>query len=211
MLGPVRVFVAVWPATEIVVGLEAVPRAELPGVRWTTPDQWHVTLQFLGEVADPDEVTAAVERVGAPPATAIIGPESERLGASVLCLPVAGLDVMAARVVAATAEIRRRARRSPGSAGSGEGSAGSGEGSASSGEGSASSGEGRPFRGHLTLARARRGATREVLRRLAPVALSGVWDVEEITVVTSTLGGTGSRYRIIGRIATIQPSLPPWS
>jgi RNA 2',3'-cyclic 3'-phosphodiesterase len=204
MLGPVRVFVAVWPATEIVVGLEAVPRAELPGVRWTTPDQWHVTLQFLGEVADPDEVTAAVERVGAPPATAIIGPESERLGASVLCLPVAGLDVMAARVVAATAEIRRRARRSPGSAGSGEGSA-------SSGEGSAGSDEGRRFRGHLTLARARRGATRGVLRRLAPVALSGVWNVEEITVVTSTLGGTGSRYRIVGRIATVQPSLPPWS
>lgn len=44
-----RLFVAVYPSTEAVDSL----RAALPGdhrLRWAPPEQWHVTLAFLGEV-----------------------------------------------------------------------------------------------------------------------------------------------------------------
>jgi RNA 2',3'-cyclic 3'-phosphodiesterase len=42
-----------------------VPRHEAgPGLRWTAPDQWHVTLAFLAEVADrhTDELLERLER-----------------------------------------------------------------------------------------------------------------------------------------------------
>ena len=51
----------------------------------------------------------------------------------------------------------------------------------------------RHFRGHLTLARTRRGATSTVVGH--PV--SGAFDVREIVLVRSELGATGSRYTTI--------------
>ena len=39
-----------------------------------------------------------------------------------------------------------------------------------------------------------------VLRRLPPLACAGRWDVTEVTVVASTLGGTGSRYDVLDRV-----------
>ncbi|MGH2773449.1 MAG: RNA 2',3'-cyclic phosphodiesterase [Actinomycetota bacterium] len=51
-------------------------RAELPGARWTSREGWHVTLKFLGEVADDrlEEVRSIVSRCvarGGPVATAL--------------------------------------------------------------------------------------------------------------------------------------------
>jgi 2'-5' RNA ligase len=71
-------------------------------VRWTTRDQWHVTLRFLGEVPDDDlaEVTKAVQEAaaGSPPRRVELGPLTIRLGRRALAVPVAGLDDLAAAV-----------------------------------------------------------------------------------------------------------------
>lgn len=91
-----RLFVAVWPAPEVVDLLRSVDRPHRKGVRWTDERQWHVTLRFLGE-ADPDAVAAAVAPAlaGIGPRDAVLGPVTRRLGPSVLMAPVSGLDDLA--------------------------------------------------------------------------------------------------------------------
>jgi RNA 2',3'-cyclic 3'-phosphodiesterase len=123
-----RLFVAVWPPDEVLDLLERLPRTEQPGVRWTTRNQWHVTLRFLGE-ADPDEVSAALKPLGPrlAPVDVSLGPQVGRLGRGILMLPVAGLDEVAAAVVRATARLGQPP-------------------------------EPRPFLGHVTLARLRERA-----------------------------------------------------
>jgi RNA 2',3'-cyclic 3'-phosphodiesterase len=120
---PLRLFVAVWPPPDVLDLLAGLPRAEQAGVRWTTPDQWHVTLRFLG-AADPDEVSAALRPLGGRlgPVEVVMGPRVGRLGRGVLMVPVAGLDAVAAAVV----DVTRHLGHPP---------------------------EPRPFLGHVTLAR----------------------------------------------------------
>lgn len=63
-----RLFVAVRPPDDV---LEAVEKAVSParramiGPRWTTADQWHLTVQFLGPVPDDEvsDVSRALESV----------------------------------------------------------------------------------------------------------------------------------------------------
>ncbi len=160
-----RVFVAVWPSDEIVARLSELPRPDTPGVRWTRREQWHVTLRFLGEVADKGEVAARLRGLASPAVRAVVGPVSECFGPAVLCMPVSGLDAVAAEVIAATADIGQPP-------------------------------DARPFRGHLTLARARRGN----VRRIAPLAMDGTWNVEGVTVVESQPGPGGSKYEILATV-----------
>jgi len=101
----VRLFVAVQPPDDVLAAVAALPRPERPDVRWTSRDQWHVTLRFLGEVDDPAPVAAALDTAPLPPAEAVLGPEVAALGRHVVCVPVAGLDALAAGVVAATASF----------------------------------------------------------------------------------------------------------
>lgn len=170
-----RLFVAVWPPAEVVGRLEALPRPSRPGVRWTTAAQWHITLRFLGsvtgaELARLDEAMAEAAR--RPPPTAVAGPALTRLGPAVLCLPVAGLDPLAAAVIERTAAIGEAAGD-------------------------------RPFRGHLTIARAGRGVDP---RPAAAVPFSATWTVEEVTVVSSTLHRDGARYDVVSRFPVGKPS-----
>ena len=63
-----RLFVALVPPDEVVEDLAEflAPRQEAPeaaGMRWTAPDQWHVTLAFMGDVAD-RHLDDLVERLG---------------------------------------------------------------------------------------------------------------------------------------------------
>lgn len=152
----VRLFVAVWPPPEVVDLLAALPRPAVDGLRWTTPDQWHVTLRFLGTVS----LDAVSLDVGAlsypPPPTAVLRPEAVRLGRDVLALPVDGLDDLA-RVVDPTPA--------------------------------------RPFRGHLTLARSRRGSLPKGVRLLSGAS----WVVGEVTLVSSRLLPTGAEYTVVER------------
>ena len=48
-----RMFIAAWPPSAVLDALDALPRRDVAGVRWTTREQWHVTLRYLGDV-DPD-------------------------------------------------------------------------------------------------------------------------------------------------------------
>jgi RNA 2',3'-cyclic 3'-phosphodiesterase len=91
----------------VVEVLAALPRPHVEGdaVRWTPPEQWHVTLRFLGWVPDDGAVgvVAAVGGLRADRVEAVLGPATRRLGRSVLAAPVAGLEPVAAAVSQALA------------------------------------------------------------------------------------------------------------
>ncbi len=162
-----RLFVGVWPPPDVVAVLASLERPSLDALRWTRPDQWHVTLAFLGNVvlSGVTEVGSALVKAaghGVPAPEARLGPMTERLGRRVLCLPVHGLDEMADRVRRALGGVLPDA------------------------------GLDAPFRGHLTLARARG-------RRAVPPSLSGVplaarWQVGELSLVRTELDSSGARY-----------------
>lgn len=143
-------------------------RPEVPGLRWTTEDQWHVTLRFFGS-CDPRDVEPAFDRIAAGATTAVMGPAVERFGNAVLHVPVAGLDDVAAAVLDATADVGDPP-------------------------------EDRPFRGHLTLARAPRRGPKVDLGPYVGEPLAGEWPVEEITLVSSKTGPGGATYEVVARL-----------
>jgi len=163
--------VAAWPPAEVAAAVAALDRPELPAVRWTREEGWHVTLRFLGGVAPGGVagVAGALEAVRSlGPVVAEAGPATRRLGRSMLVLPVSGLGSVAAAVDDALAIVGVAP-------------------------------EERPFRGHLTVARARGRAS-------LPAGLSGAplvarWVVDEVALVESTLhGARGSRYTVLERV-----------
>jgi 2'-5' RNA ligase len=164
-----RLFVAVWPPASLTEQLRTMDRPPRPGLRWTTEDQWHVTLRFLGDLAAPEEAAlrASLGRVatGVPVAEAAAGPRPRALGTGVWVLPVTGLDGLAAAVGVATRDLGQPPPQ-------------------------------RPYRGHLTLARARRPG---LLRGLPEPGVAGEWTVTGITLVRSHLGSGGARYEVTGR------------
>ncbi|MGH9067080.1 MAG: 2'-5' RNA ligase family protein [Acidimicrobiales bacterium] len=194
-----RLFVAVWPPAEVVGLLEELIRPDHPAVRWTTADQWHVTLRFLGEVADPDPVAAALAPIGAGgPVPVQVGPTTVVLGGEVLCLPVSGLEALAGATAAVTEGMGRPSGP-------------------------------RPFAGHVTLARLRGGRRRgrrtadgeasslldnglpgsgrsgracpSPLDDLAGAPFSASWVVDRVTVAVSETRPGGARYRVVSGVA----------
>lgn len=99
-----RLFVAVWPAEEVVEELCRLPRKDRPGVRWIAPENWHTTLRFLGD-ADAGEVADRLDRTDLPAATARYGPGVDLLWQRAIAVPVHGLDEVAAAVNAATSDL----------------------------------------------------------------------------------------------------------
>ena len=99
-----RLFLAVWPPSEIIERIGALPRHKQPGVRWLAASKWHVTLRFFGE-ADEEEVAARLDSIVLMPARAVVGPAVTRFGHGVVVIPVDGLDALAGAVVDVTADI----------------------------------------------------------------------------------------------------------
>lgn len=101
-----RCFVAVWPPPDVVAALAALPRPDVAGLRWTTVEQWHVTLRFLGNV---DEAAArrafATIDAGTAPVAVELGPATGRFGRRVLHVPASGVDRLAGATLAATAGV----------------------------------------------------------------------------------------------------------
>jgi 2'-5' RNA ligase len=175
----VRLFVAVDLPAEVVGHLSGLARPELASLRWTTPEQWHVTVRFLGEVpasdlegaaglvAALDTVPDALAAAGVGRVEASLGPASAWFpGRQVLQVPVAGLDELAGAVALVTG---------------------------------AWGDEERGFRGHLTLARAR--ARLRGPASLAGVAVAASWVVAELVLYSSSLGPGGPRYTVLHRVA----------
>lgn len=170
----VRLFIAVWPDTATSERLHHLPRPVTDGIRWSTPDQWHVTLRFLGQVDDPEAplvrlMSAELPDLGlvaahAGPSTLVLGP--------VLCLPVTGLDPLVAAVRSATEELGQPP-------------------------------EDRPFRGHLSLARLRgrrpSAADRRRLSALAGLPFAWTWPVDRLTLVASETRPDGARYHVLAQ------------
>jgi 2'-5' RNA ligase len=99
-----RLFVAAWPPDHVRDALAALARPVEPGVRYTTAEQWHVTLRFLG-TADVGEATDAFGCIEAAACRAAAGPVVSRLGRDAVVVPVRGLDDLAAEVRRATAHV----------------------------------------------------------------------------------------------------------
>lgn len=99
-----RLFVAVRPPEEVIDVIDALPRPERHGVRWSRPDQWHVTLRFLGDVDDAEPVVAGLDAAlsGGGAVDVGLGPATAKLGRAVLVVPATGLDGLAAQVLDAT-------------------------------------------------------------------------------------------------------------
>jgi 2'-5' RNA ligase len=155
----VRLFVALRPPDDVLDIVAGLRRRERDGVRWTTREQWHVTLRFLGEVADPQPVATALDDAVLNGCTAVVGPQVTALGREVVIVPVAGVEDLAAVVVAATRDVGKPPAT-------------------------------RPFRGHLTLARARHGSVRDLVGE--PVEAR--FRVDAVRLVRSHLGRDGARY-----------------
>jgi 2'-5' RNA ligase len=162
-----RLFVALVPPAEARAELAAAIR-ELPTpprLRWTRPEQWHLTLAFLAEV-DNSSCGQLVERLGrvarrhAPPELALGG--AGRFGGRVLWTRVDGDRVALRRLVDAVRAAVRRCGLPT---------------------------ERRPYRPHLTLARGGTPAP-----DLAPLVASlrdfngSTWTASELHLVRSRLG-----------------------
>jgi RNA 2',3'-cyclic 3'-phosphodiesterase len=109
-VGMARLFIAVWPPEDVVADLMALRRKDQRGVRFLPPENWHVTLRFLGE-AHADDVAEALDRTRLEACTAALGPGVDVLAERSLVLPVAGVDALAAAVAETTAAIGEPPRK----------------------------------------------------------------------------------------------------
>jgi len=173
-----RLFVALIPPRAVLDQLaEAIAplRADLPTVRWTRPETWHLTLAFLGAV-EPEAIEALVDRLDRvagrqdPIELAVAG--AGRFGDQVLW---AGISVSGDResVRRLADSVRAAARRSGVEV------------------------ESRPYRGHITLARGTSAIDlRPLVERLRRF-IGSPWTAAELYLVESQLGagpGRTARY-----------------
>jgi 2'-5' RNA ligase len=96
-----RLFVAIQPPPDVVEALRALRRKDERGVGFVRPENWHITLRFLGE-AHPIEVADRLDAVELPTATAHLGPAVDLLGKHSVIIPVTGIEQLATEVSAAT-------------------------------------------------------------------------------------------------------------
>lgn len=148
-------------------------RAKDDGLRWSAPEQWHVTLVFLGEVDD--EVQARLVR------------ELYGVREKTLMLRVVGLGVFErAGILYAEVEVTPELLRLH-------------EAVAAAGKRAGLAVEERPYRAHVTLARSRNREGRKMIERLqrsvaSQTRLNARWPVSEFLLYESQLSPSGSRY-----------------
>jgi 2'-5' RNA ligase len=157
--------VGLWPPPEVVEHIGVLSRPPIAGVRWTTAGQWHATLLFLGTVVDADR--APVIGALAAAAGALADPIEVTMGPATVRLGRGVLCVPLLGLEAAAEEVRR----------------------AMAGVLAVEDG---PFRGHLTLARARRN--RAIPPELTGVACAARWTARQLCVISSRLEPSGARY-----------------
>ena len=105
-----RLFIAVWPPEEVISELTGLHRKDQRGVRFVPPENWHITLRFIGD-ADPDEVIAALDGSVLPRARARLGPAVDMLAERALVIPAAGFNDLADHVTSLTSHIGKPTRQ----------------------------------------------------------------------------------------------------
>jgi 2'-5' RNA ligase len=168
-----RLFVALEPPSAALDELEAVVaplRAAWPEFRWTGQDRWHVTLAFLGEVAEGklDELAARLGRAARrhQPQELRIGhggafPNQKR--ARVLVAHIDGDQPALAALAGSVAAGARRAGAPPPD-------------------------EGRRYRPHLTLARCRETADLSAVVNALGGFTGGAWMAADVQLIRSHAG-----------------------
>lgn len=108
--GMARLFVAVWPSEEVMEELAVIHRKDQRGVRFVAPENWHITLRFLGE-ANPDAVAAALDGARFDATKARLGPAIDVLAERALIVPVSGVDDLATVVSGRTHHLGEAPRK----------------------------------------------------------------------------------------------------
>lgn len=167
-----RAFVAVRPPEEV---LDAVARAigdlDVPNIRWTTREQWHVTIQFLGNRADVDAIATVLESLALRPGPAQLGgggafPSPRR--ARVLWLGLREGAEWFAQCAAAVGALLAPLGHER---------------------------EKRAFHAHLTLARAKTPLDlRAVVEQLGDAPIGDPWTAGEVVLYESRLKRSGAEY-----------------
>lgn len=105
-LAMARLFIAVWPDEDVAERLRCLPRKDRPGIKWVPPENWHVTLRFLGD-ADPNDVAERLDGLDLRQRTTVAryGPGVDVLAQRVIVVPVGGVDRLAAAVGRATTSL----------------------------------------------------------------------------------------------------------
>ena len=189
-----RLFVALVPPAEARAELAAAIH-ELPAeppLRWTRPEQWHLTLAFLAEVDDRTcgqlvERLARVAQRHPPPELSLVG--GGRFGANVLWTRVDGDRAALRRLVDAVRAAVRRCGLPT---------------------------DQRPYRPHLTVARGRGGG--KAASDLTPLVASlqgfagSTWPASDLHLVRSHLGagpGGTARHEVVATWALTRPAARP--
>jgi 2'-5' RNA ligase len=166
-----RAFVAVSLPDAVLDAVEATAaRVTVPG-RVTTRDQWHLTLQFLGNSADVDAVGAVLTGLAEPGGVVRLGgagafPRAAR--GTVLWLGVVEGEDVLARLARAVAARTATLGHEP---------------------------DTRPFRPHLTLARGRSPSDlRAAIAAAGDHPVGPAWRVEAVTVYESRTLRAGAQY-----------------
>jgi 2'-5' RNA ligase len=170
-----RLFVGLSVSQEVREALERLTlrlRAKDDGLRWSTPDQWHVTLVFLGEVNDEQRARLVEELAGVrQPGLAL---QMERLGVfervGILYAEVEVTPQLLGLYEEVAGAVRRVGLEV----------------------------EDRPYRAHITLARSRNRDGRKTIESLRRSTeqqrLRERWDAGEFLLYESQLSPGGSRY-----------------
>ncbi len=183
-----RLFVAVTPPPEVLGALATAVAAARTGpgapsgLRWTGPEDWHITLAFLGAVPGPvtGRLAPRLERAAArhqpfPLTLSGAGAFPAAARGRVLWCGLGGGRAARAALAALAASVAAAATRA----------------------GAAPPDAGRRFRPHLTLARARAPADlRDLVAALEPQA-GRPWRVDRIELIDSHPGGQ-PRYTTVG-------------
>ncbi len=167
---------AAWPDEPTRRELEALGLEQRKNLRLVGPTRWHVTLRFLGEVAEDrlDALGAALQAALA----GFPGPVECRLGPAtawfsqvrVLQLPAHGLGELATQVHDATAGmVPPRAGGEP------------------------------PFNGHLTLARVKGRLGRQAQAELEGIPCAAAFAVPSVDLVASEPSPRGHVYTTVAR------------
>jgi RNA 2',3'-cyclic 3'-phosphodiesterase len=185
-----RLFIAIFPPADIVSSLKAAvadmsKRIPIRAIRWTRPEQIHLTLNFLGAID-----AARIPEISAALRAACVGHRQHKLGAAGLgCFPNPGRPQIIWAGLAGDLQLLQNLKKSLDTHLTACGCVG----------------EDRPFHPHLTIGRA--SGLNPAGRKQVAAALAGEqdrdfgeWQEEGIALVQSVLSPHGATYGTLDSI-----------